>query len=292
MLYGHSFKEFFKDLRSEIREDNVSNGAAALAYYLMLAIFPAMIFLLTLLPYLPIQDLDQQIMGLLRQGMPSEAAQVFTDTVTQITSQKQGGLLSIGALLTLWAASSGMYAIMQQLNITYDVTEGRPFWKVRGTALLLTFLFGALIIGAFGLIVFGDALQSWIASALGESALLGGAFQALRWGIVLGALLLAFGVMYYFGPDVEQKFRFISPGAIGGVVLLILASLAIKLYVTNFSDYSKTYGSLGAVIVLMLWLNVTGLVILLGSEVNALLEHYSPEGKEKGEKREPLRRAA
>ena len=142
------------------------------------------------------------------------------------------------------------------------------------------------------LIVFGDALQSWIASALGESALLGGAFQALRWGIVLGALLLAFGVMYYFGPDVEQKFRFISPGAIGGVVLLILASLAIKLYVTNFSDYSKTYGSLGAVIVLMLWLNVTGLVILLGSEVNALLEHYSPEGKEKGEKREPLRRAA
>jgi membrane protein len=271
-LYGHGFKRFVSDLRREISEDNVPNGAAALAFYLMLAIFPAMIFLLGLLPYLPIPDLDRQILDLIRQGLPEDAARLFGDTVRQITTDRQGGLLSLGALLTLWAASSGTVAIMQQLNITYDVVEGRPFWKVRAVAVFLTFLFGALLIGALGLIVAGDKLG------------LGRAFEGLRWGIILAALILAFESMYYFGPDVEQEFRFITPGSVLGVALLVLASLGFKFYVSRFSDYDATYGSLGAVIVFMLWLDVMGLVILLGSEINALIEHYAPEGKAKGQK--------
>jgi membrane protein len=284
------WKRFGKDLRSEIKDDNVSNGAAALAYYLMLSIFPAMILMLSVLPYLPIANLDQAIMDALRQALPGEAANMFTDVVQNVTTQRSGGLLSFGILATLWAASSGMYAVMQQLNITYDVKEERPFWKGRAVALMLTLMFGVLVIGAFALIVLGGVIQGWLASMLGGSGLLTFVFAAFRWVVIFALLLLGFAVIYDFGPNVDQSFRFVSPGSLIGTALLILASLGFRLYVENFGQYSATYGSLGAVIVLMLWLYITGLVLLLGSEINALVEHYRPEGKRKGEKREGARR--
>jgi membrane protein len=286
-IQGRTWKTFFRDLKNEISEDNVPNGAAALAYYLLLAIFPAMIFLLGLLPYLPIPNLQQSIMDMLGQALPGDAAKMFTGTVQEIVSQKRGGLLSLGALLTLWASSAGMSAIMQQLNITYDVKEGRPFYKSKGIAILLTLGMGALVISAFGLIILGGSIQGWMASSLGLGQPVIVAFAALRWVIIAASLMLAFALTYYFAPDVEQEFRFISPGSVLGVVLLVVASLGFKLYVENFGSYAKSYGSIGAVIVMMLWLNIMGLVILLGSEVNALIEHYSPQGKAKGQKDQP-----
>ncbi|MEW6056602.1 MAG: YihY/virulence factor BrkB family protein [Bdellovibrionota bacterium] len=291
MPYGITWKRFAKDLRSEVQEDNVSNGAAALAYYLMLSIFPAMIALISLLPFLPIPNLENAILDILNEALPGQAAQMFTQTINEVVSEKREGLLSLGLLLAIWAASNGMFAIMQQLNITYDVVEGRPFWKTRGTALLLTLFFGVLVIGAFSLVVAGGYLQSFLSNSWdwGTPLLVG--FAIIRWTIITAALLLAFAVTYYYGPDVEQKFRFITPGSILGVALLIAASLAFKFYVDNFGKYNATYGSLGAMIALMLWLNITGLVILLGSEINALIEHYSSEGKDKGEKREPAQAA-
>jgi membrane protein len=291
MPYGVSWKQFAKDLRSEIQDDNVSNGAAALAYYWMLAIFPAMIALLSLLSYLPIPNLQQAIMDLISQALPGQAAQMFTGTVQQVVSQRHGGLFSLGLVLTLWAASSGIYALMQQLNITYDVKEERSTLKGRGTALLLTFLVGSLMIGAFSLIVLGGQIQSWIATFVGQSHLALIGFAVLRWVIVALALTLAFAVTYYFAPNVEQKFKFVTPGSITGVILLVAASLGFRFYVDHFGKYNATYGSIGAVIVLMLWLNITGLVFLLGSELNALIEHYSPSGKKKGQKEEPRQAA-
>lgn len=292
MPAGVSWGRFAKDLKKEISEDNVSNGAAALAYYLMLAIFPAAIFGLSLIAYLPIPNLSQAVMDLLKQALPPETAQMFTGVVDDTVSQRRGGLLSFGILLTLWAASNGLYAVMQQLNITYDVKESRPFWKARGTALLLTLAFAVLVIGAFGLVVFGGVIQRALASALGASTLLLVAFAIFRWIVIAGALLLAFSLAYYFGPDVEQRFKFITPGSAMGVVLLAGGSLAFRFYVANFGNYNATYGSLGAVIILLLWLYLAGWVILLGSEINALWEHYRPGAKRKGEKREPRGPAA
>lgn len=286
MPAGVSWRRFGKDLKQEITDDNVSNGAAALAYYLLLAIFPAAIFLLSLIAYLPIPNLQQAIMDALRQALPGQSADMFTGVVAQVVGQRRGGLLSIGLVLTFWAASNGLYAVMQQLNITYDVKEGRPFWKARGTALLLTLAFFVLVVGAFALVVFGGVIQEWLGSMIGMSQPLLIAFAVFRWVVIALALLLAFALVYYFGPDVEQKFIFISPGSVLGVVVLAFASLAFRFYVSRFSDYSATYGSLGAVIILMLWLYIAGWVILLGSEINALVEHYRPEGKGKGEKQE------
>jgi membrane protein len=281
-IYGVPWKRFFKDLRSEIQDDNLVNGAAALGYYLMLAIFPAMIFLLGLLPYLPVARIDQEVLGLLNQILPGDAAEAFTGTVRSVVSEKRGSVLSFSALITLWAASNGMSAVMHQLNITYDVKEARPYWKFKGTALLLVLFFGALMIGAFSLVLFGETAQTWLSGAIGLDRPLSAVFTALRWVVIALAFMTAFAVTYYFGPDVDQEFRFVTPGSVLGVLLLSAASMGFKFYVDNFGKYNATYGSIGAVIVLMLWLNITGLVILLGSEINALVEHYSPGENSKG----------
>jgi membrane protein len=286
MLHGIRWTQFLRDLAREIKRHNLANGAAALAFYLMLAFFPAAIFALSLLPYLPIPHLKDALMDLLRQVMPGEAAKLFSTTVENVVSHRRGGLLSFGLLFTLWSASNGLYAIMQQLNVTYGVQEGRPLWKSRGIALLLMVLFVVLIAGAFGLVVFGGAMQSWLGAHVGWSPVLLTAFAVFRWVVIAFAVLLGFALVYYLGPDVEQKFRFITPGSVAATVGMVLASLGFRLYVSNFAHYDATYGSLGAVISLLMWLFLTGWVILLGSEINALDEHYSPAGKRKGMKEE------
>ncbi|MDR3566717.1 MAG: YihY/virulence factor BrkB family protein [Syntrophobacteraceae bacterium] len=275
-MNGAPITRFLKDLHNEVSDHNVYSGAAALAFYMILSIFPAAIVLLTLLPYLPIPHLDKAVLDLIGQVLPQQSATLFTGVVKQVTSQRHGGLLSFGLLFLLWSGSSGLYAIMQQLNISYDVKERRPFWKVRGTALILMVLFFILVVGGFGLIVSGGLIQGWVGNLIGWNKPLLIFFALFRWAIIAVFLLTAFAIIYYFGPDVEQKFRFISPGSLLGVVLLVLASLGFRVYVASFSNYSATYGSLGALIVLLMWLYIGGLVILVGSEVNALLEHRRP----------------
>ncbi|RJR38369.1 MAG: YihY/virulence factor BrkB family protein [Desulfobacteraceae bacterium] len=276
-----------RELWKEINDDNVFNGAAALAYYLMLAIFPMAIFLLSLLPYLPIPDLEKAIMDLMHQVLPQNAADLFQGIVEDVTSEKRGGVLTFGILFTIWSAASGMYAIMQQLNITYDVKEERPFWKVRGTAILLLLIFAVLVIGAFTLVILGGVIQDQLSKLFGSSNVILFAFASLRWLIIAFFLSLGFACIYYFGPDVEQRFRFITPGSVTGVILLVVASLGFRFYIESFGNYSATYGSIGAVIILMLWLYIAGLVILIGSEINAMVEHHSPNSKSKGQKKEP-----
>lgn len=290
-FYDKSWVQIGRDLWNEISEDNVFNGAATLGFYLTLAIFPAMIFLLNLLPYLPIENLQQQIVANINRMLPGESARMLIDTVNGIVDEKREGLLSIGVVLTIWAASSGIYAMMQQLNITYGVEERRPFWKARGTAILLVLGFGVFTLLALSGILIGDQLKAWLAANVPWNQAFSLLYEMGRWALVLVAFSLAFSLLYYFGPDVEQSFRFATPGSVLAVVLTLAASFAFKLYVENFGNYNATYGSIGAVIVLMLWLNILGLVTLLGSEVNALLEHYSPEGKMKGENTNPSKAA-
>jgi membrane protein len=284
-FFGPVFnRKFWKDLYSEINDDNISNGAAALAFYSMLALFPALIFLLSVLPYLPIENLSGEVMMMIANALPKEAFEAVSSTIIELTTDKKASLLSFGAVFTLWSASAGIYAIMQQLNITYDVKEGRAFWKARGISILLTLGCGAMIVTSFALMVGGGALQAWLDSTYVLNPAVSILFQLFRWAVILMLLLGGFALIYYFGPDVEQEFKFISPGAVMGVVVLILASMGFRLYVENFGNYDASYGSLGAVIVLMMWLYIAGHVILFGSEVNALIEHMNPDGKEKGEK--------
>ncbi len=267
--------DFAKELWCEIEDDHVLNGAAALAYFLLLAIFPAAIFVLSLLPYLSIPHLQQAIMDLLHQVLPEQSALLFEGTVGRVASQKSGGLLTFGVIFTVWSASTGVYAIMQQLNTAYNARERRPYWKVRGAAILLMLLFVVLVIGSLSLVIFGGVVQSRLASIIGWSRPLLIFFATLRWIIIGASLLLGLAVIYRVGPDVNVKFRFISPGNVVGATLIALASVGFRFYVSSFGNYSATYGSLGAMIILILWLYLAGIALLVGCEINAILSRRS-----------------
>lgn len=272
MTDTNPWMSFAKRLYAEIERDQVANGAAALAFYTMLAVFPAAIFGLSLLPYLPIPNLQEAIFELLSQLLPDAAASLFTSTVQHIVSQRNGGLLSFGLLFTVWTSSSGLYAIMQQLNVVYDVEEARPFWKARAVALLLMTIFFVLLITTFGLVIFGGVVQDWVATQLGWSTALRAFFALFRWVVIGFALLASFALVYRLAPNVERPFRLFRIGNFVAAGGFLLASYGFRVYVSNFASYDATYGGLGAAIVLMLWLFLIGWVILLGGEINDLLD--------------------
>jgi membrane protein len=181
--------------------------------------------------------------------------------------------LSFGILATLWAASNGVSAVIDTLNTAYDAKEGRSFVKKRLVAIGLTVALSVLVVGGTVLIMFGDRFAEWLGGALG----LGTAFTT-AWKIfdyLLGLALLFFGIqlIYYFGPNVKQSWRWVTPGAVFAVAAIIISSFGFSLYLRFAPDYSATYGSLGAVIILMLWLYILGLVLLIGGEVNSEIEH-------------------
>jgi membrane protein len=265
------WKYLARSLWREFQDDDILNGAAVLAFFFLLAVFPAAIFVLSLLPSLSIPHLQQAILDLLHQVLPEQSANLFEATIRYAESGGKEGLLTFGLIFTLWSGSSGVYAITEQLNAICDVTDSRPFWKARGIAMLMTVFFALLTIGTLSLVIFGGAIQSWVASIVGWSHPLRLFFATLRWIILAAALLQALAVAYRFGPAANSKFRFISPGNVVATILIALASIGFRFYVSKFGDYSATYGNLAAIIVLMMWMYMAGIALLVGYEINKLL---------------------
>lgn len=292
-----------KTVWKETQDDDVFGRAAQLSYYFLLALFPLLIFLTSIVGLVigTESGIRQNLFRYLSQVMPPSALQLIESTMQEVTAASSGSKISLGILATLWAASNGMGAITEALNVAYDVKESRPWWKQRLTAIGLTAALSILIISALVIVLAGGK----IADSLAESFALGSVFtltwKILQWPIVLAAMLFAFAMIYYFAPDVRnQKWVWITPGAVLGVALWLLVSFGFRLYLNYFNSYSKTYGSLGAVIILMLWLFFTGAAVLIGGEVNAEIEHEAaeagvPDAKAPGEKQagsEPTARAA
>jgi membrane protein len=286
-LGGLRVKELGRRVVHEIQEDDCLGRAAQLAYYFLFALFPFFLVLTTLLGYLPVPNLLDRLLETLAQMLPGEALQLVQDNVRELVTNRRGGLLSLGLLAALWTSSSAVTAIMDGLNRAYDVEEGRPFWKVRLMAILLTVGLSAFIIVSLILLTFGPQIGGWIADKVN----LGDAFQMawniLRWPVIVGLLILAMALIYYLAPDVEQEWQWITPGSVVAVVGWLLASLGFSFYVNNFGSYNATYGSIGAVIVLLTWMYVSGLFILIGGEINAEIEHAATSGKAPGEKELP-----
>lgn len=270
--------DFAWGLWNQIRVDRVLDGAAVLAFFFLLAVFPGAIFVFSMLPSLSIPHLQQAILDLLRQVLPGQSASFFEGTYRHVTSVGRQGLLTFGAFFTLWSGSTGVYALMEQLNVICDVTERRPFWKVRGIAILLMVFFVLLGVGSLSLVILGGVLQSWLGSIIGLSRPLLVFFATLRWIIIASALLLAIAVAYRFGPNVNLKWRFVSPGNVVASILIALASIGFRFYVSEFGNYSATYGSLAAIIILMLWMYMAGIALLVGCEVNTML--YSRDSEQ------------
>lgn len=284
-LGGLSVPELGRRVISEVQEDNCFGYAAQLAYYFLFALFPFFLFLTALLGYLPVPDLMGKIMELLAKVMPGDALHLVQDNVQGVVTQKRGGLLSFGILAALWTSSSAITAITDTLNRAYDVKEGRPFWKVRGIAILLTIGLSLFIIVSLILLMFGPQLGAWMADMVGLGSIFEVTWNILRWPLILFLVTVALAMLYYFAPDVEQRWKWITPGALFAVIAWLLVSLGFSYYVNNFGSYNETYGGIGAMIVLLTWMYVSGLVILVGGEINSEIEHAAPDGKAPGEKR-------
>lgn len=286
-----SYKELAKRVYQEITDDNCYGYAAQMAYYLLFALFPFFLFLTTLIGYLPFPDLIQVIMGSAQKFMPQDVFTLLEDNIHQLFTNKKGGLLSVGFILALWTSSSAIASVMDAMNRVYDVPEGRPFWKVRGTAVLLVVGLSVFFIGSIVLLMFGPKIGAAIANVAGLGPFFEMLWNILRWPVILLLLIVALATIYYFGPDVEyRKWRWISPGSVFAIPAWLLLSLAFSYYVNNFGSYNKTYGSIGAVIILLTWLYLSGFIILVGGEINSEIEHASKEGKEPGEKVERPRK--
>jgi membrane protein len=286
-----SLNNFLRDLRSllsfqalkatvqEFQRDDALGLAAQLAYYLILALFPFILVLVSLMGTFGSPELASEVLGYFRQVVPQQAYEIIeTFTANIISGRAEApGLLSFGILFTIWAASGAFAALINALNRAYDVEETRPFWKVRGIAILMTLGLSVLILVGVLLLVLGPQIGTTIADIFGLDRLFLLVWDVVRWPVALFFMVLTVALLYYFAPDVEQPFRWITPGGLIGVALWVLASVAFNFYVSNFGDYNKTYGSLGAVIILLLYLYISSLTILFGATLNATLVRMKEE---------------
>ena len=268
---------FVKKLGKEMGADRVTSLAAELAYYFMLSIFPLLILVLSILPYLSIDK--GQAVDFLTKYAPGETGSILKDNVLSIISEPQGGLLTIGILGTLWSASNGMMALMRALNLAYDVEETRSFIKARLLSIILTIGLVIVFLVTLVLPVFGDIIIDIMTSALSLPDSTEFLFRILRWVIAVAIMACILATLYRYAPNKHFPFKEVLIGAVVATIGWQIISLAFSFYVSNFGNYSATYGSLGGVIILMLWFYLTGIILLVGGEVNALLHKTRREVK-------------
>jgi membrane protein len=278
------WRELSKRTASEALADNCLGLAAQLAYYFFLALFPALLFITAIVSFIPVAGLLDAITGMLARVAPGEVLSIVQDQILKIAHEKNGGLLTIGMLGTIWSTSSGVTAIIDTLNQAYDIQESRPWWKVRLLALGLTLALALFIVISFALVLVGPTLAEKVAVWLHVGPAFAWTWKILQWPVVFGLVAFAMAMIYYYAPDAEQEWIWITPGSILATLLWLLISLGFKYYVVHFTSYNATYGAIGGVIVLMLWFYVSALAVLIGAELNAEIEHASPYGKEPGER--------
>jgi len=280
MFGGLTIKELILKTWRESSEDNVSGGAAELAYYFLLALFPMLIFLTSLVGFLP--GAQTSILNGLAKIAPADALKLVEDTLADVISHRSGGLLSFGILGTLWAASNGVASLMSTLNIAYDAKEKRSFWKLRLIAVALTVTLALLIIGGAIFMMISNKLADWLSSSFGFGPAFSIISSLVGYAIGLALLFIGIELLYYFGPDTKRNWRLISPGAVFAVIAILAGSLLFSTYLRIAPNNSVTYGSLGAVITLMLWLYLIGLALLVGGEINSEIECAVGEQKAVG----------
>jgi len=264
-----------------------------LAFNFVLALFPLFIFLFSLLGVFAARGsaLRENLFSYVNQVLPAAAAQVVGNTLHEVMANASNGKLTFGILLTVWFASGGMSSLISALNGVYEVKEVRSWIKIRAISFVLTIAISVLIILALIVVLSGGYLADTVGAYYGLRDAAVELWKVLQWPVAIAFVTLAFSMIYYFAPDLEeQHWYWITPGSVFGVLLWIAASFAFRAYLHFFNTYSRTYGSLGAVMILLMWLYVTGLAFLLGGEINAQIEHAAakrghPEAKAAGEKK-------
>jgi membrane protein len=275
---GMSFKEFFSDLKREFERDKLLDTAGALAFFGVLALFPFLLFLVSLAAMFIDPARANALMEQLYRLMPDAVARILSERLQSLLEGNSPALLTVGGVGAVWAASGGVAALMDAFNAVYNVEDSRSFWKRRGVAILVTLGGAAFLIVASMIAFVTPAIAHFFPEPIATLILW------LRMPVAALIMMMVLAVLYYVLPDVEQEFKFITPGSVVAVVLWMIASLGFSLYAKYFGSYEATYGALGGVAVFLFWMWLSSIAILLGAEINAIIEHRSAEGKKVGAK--------
>lgn len=278
-LTFHGVRDALWRTVDDVNRKHTFQMAAALSYYFVLALFPALILLSAVLAYLPVKDLFDQAIALLSGFVPADSMQLVRRVLEEVVTPNRGTLLSFGILGTLWTASGGFASAIEALDISYEVEEGRPFWVTRPLAVGLTLMVGALLIVALGVMIVGPEFGQRLAEHQKISWVFAAAWPYIHWGVSFGFTVLAVELLYFIAPNVKQRFWATLPGALLTVICWEGLSYGLGVYFRSFAHFSKTYGVLGAVVGLMIWLYWNGFVMLLGAQLNCQLAKETREGK-------------
>ncbi len=271
---------------TDIGRNHTMQMAAALSYYFVLSLFPALIFLSAVVAFLPVPDLFGQALGIMGRFIPPDSMGLVRRVLADVITPNRSAFLSFGILGTLWAASGGFSAAIEALNVAYDVNDDRPFWKTRPLAIALAFIIGGLLLLALAVMIVGPRFGLWLAGRVHLSSLWIFLWPYIHWSVAVGFTILAVEALYFLAPNVKQRFLATLPGAVVAVGCWIALSYLLGEYFRHFANFNKTYGTLGAAVALMVWLYWTGFAMLVGAELNSELAKISTGGPI-AEKHEP-----
>ena len=280
--------QFFKLTFKEVSEDHVMAFAGNLTYKALFAIFPFFTFLLSLLGLFNATDLVNTMLKKVSGVLPPDALDFVETQLLSITKSQAESAFTVGAiisiLLALWGISGAFRSVMEAMNVMYEVEEDRPSWRQYGISIFISLAVIVLMLTALGIVVFGQSIGGGLAAAVGLGSVFQTVWSIAQWPILACIVLFAFALIYYFGPAAKQKWSWISPGSILAFVFWFLFSLLFSFYVGNFGSYNETYGSLAGVILLMLYIYYSAVIMLIGAEMNQVIEWHIPGGKDEGEK--------
>ena len=280
-----SWSDLLKRSAKEAWDDDILSLAAQQAYYFFFALFPALLFAIAVASFFPLQNLIDETVSMLSRFAPAEVTKIITDAMGALANSNSGGILTFAFFVTIWSSSGAMVSIITTLNAAYDVTESRPWWKTRVIAIGLTIGLAFFVLVSMFLVIAGPTLAENIASRMNLGSVVTWTWWVLQWPVVFALVATAIGIVYYFAPDVEQDWVWITPGSVLATVLWVVVSLALKFYYQYVPSASNpAYGAIGGIMVLMLWFYASGIALLLGAEMNAEIEHASPYGKDPGER--------
>jgi membrane protein len=276
-LGGLSVRELATRVWAEIWKDELTDRAAVLSYYFVFALFPTLLFLTALVGLLPWRDLMARILGGAQEFLPADAASLLSRTLVEIQRGAGGGILSVGAVVALWGASRGMVSIITTLNVVYGVTSPRPWWRRQLVAVVLTVAFSVLGLGALVSLVLGEHIGRAVAAWAGLGGMFTAVWSLVQWPLGLLFTLTGIDLVYHFAPAVRQRWYWLTPGSVFAGAAWMGASLGFRAYVSSFADYNATYGSIGGVILLLLWFYLSSLTLLIGGEINSVIARAAAE---------------
>jgi membrane protein len=291
-LGGLTAHQLGRRVWSEIAADDLASRASDLAYNFLLAAFPMLLFLVSLFGLFASQSahLEDSLFFYLSHVLPPAAWTLVERTLREIIHNSGSGKLAFGLAFAIWAGSGGMSSLMSGLNLAYGVRDSRSWIKVRLRAIALTIAISILVIAALFIVLYGGNIAEFVGARLGLADVTVLAWKVAQWAVALVFVIFSFALIYYYGPDLkEQHWYWITPGSLVGVVLWLAVSFGFRVYLHFFNNYSRSYGSLGAVIILLFWFYVTGFAFLVGGEINSEIEHAAaehshPEAKPEGKK--------